>query len=933
MSSSKNLPNFLERPWLAGVWWTIAQIVQLLLNLRDYGLIADELAGKEQTYWVIVLTINGVSILTGIAIWALARHPRTELASSLLCILLPTAYILYGSIGAEGAIPDNVDTWILHPGNLVFNLWACQVLASLLGFAKICCRITQSGGFSTLLSGTLLVVAPVSVLWLLVQILSDLFESTDILFTLFVSVVAVITVVLAFGVFLVAFSLMRAVFNEQNRPKSIALTLLISLVMPIAGLVLNRTIPFPQDYQNPTVYWLTLINAMILAIPVLNRPWQKKIQLWATAAVLPFSLYFFCAFLPFYPLSALAMIVVGSGFLILTPVLLSILHLGKIVSLSRVLPTRRNVATLIILGVAVLPSIFLLGMLRDRAAILEALDYSLSPDPASLETPPSPKQVERVIRAVKRQSRGIQYPILSPLYRAIVLQGMTLPDSSLTQLETTFGLAETEDHDFRAGFWGMRERGPNLQRRMRPASVLAEMADAELSSSSPSHATLSMEVINQSRDSRTGFRQDFKIPPGVWVAGAELLIGDSWKPADIRERRSAEWIYRTIASERIRDPLLVTLDRPGQVEIEVFPVDRGSPRQLRINLRSAANLPITLGMKDTLLETHMEQDSILQLGSNLLIPANLYLPQHTLRPVYNLFLDRSTAAADIGAFQNELITTLKRIPIDASLRWWIIRDGIHQLPDLPQKNTPALLAETDLSELIRPQSGGRSKGHVQLAIIHQWRQALQNGKVPESYPVIVPIGWPSYYTEFTRITQFVDPYLGATPQWILDQKEEIPAADKKVSIFRRKDQTGVVPAELKNDTARWAFLFETSGTPEILNTDRQFEEISTSLLQITRVPDPALRAYLTEAYSRYNPALHEDVRENLISLSKKFSVLLPETALIALENSAQEEFLKRLEKIGQDGHSGLSFSETPEPTTLPVIGFTIWMLVRRHRKE
>jgi len=159
----------------------------------------------------------------------------------------------------------------------------------------------------------------------------------------------------------------------------------------------------------------------------------------------------------------------------------------------------------------------------------------------------------------------------------------------------------------------------------------------------------------------------------------------------------------------------------------------------------------------------------------------------------------------------------------------------------------------------------------------------------------------------------------------------IPSPDQSVSIIRKGGSIGIVPEQTGGDGSRWAFLFQADGAPDVLDEDRQFRPISHSILTSPVSNTEAIRILLRDSYSRYNPALHEAERTSLISQSKEFAILLPETALIVLETSAQEEFLKRLEETGTEAHSGFSFSETPEPTTLIVIGFLLWAFIRRDR--
>jgi|GEM_PF-3906721 len=934
MNSNKTISTLFHRPWFAWMWWTAPQLLLLLLNLGDYALIADELAEKNQPYWTTVFTISAVYLAIGFVLLIPVRRTFLRIGFYLGFVLLPVALIIYGTLSVEKAIPSTVDLWILNPGNIVFNLWATQVFVSLFGIAHICWHFADTSGYKGLLRGTILTVAPVGVLWILVHLSSDWIGGMDIGITVLVFIVAVVTVLLAFGIFLISFSLLKYVLEKNQDTGAILLTLLIALFLPLAGLALNRAIPFPQYYQNGWVYALTFLNAAILAIPLSTRTSTRRFHLWATAASVPFSLYFFCAFLPFYPMAALAMIAMGAGFLILTPLLLIILHIGKLVLLLRSTPGTGKNALAVILGVLVLPGLIFLGMMRDREAIMEALDYAISPSPTQLDTPPNPARVERAVGAILQQSRGIQYPILSPIYQSLVLQGMTLPDSSIEQLQAVFGLPDYKEAQSNFDFWSVRSRGPRSSRAFTTQPPRAELKDIEFRSINSNRGVVEMKVENNSMERRTEFRMDFELPPGVWISAAELLIEGEWKPADFRERRSAEWIYRMIAAERVRDPLLVTLRQPGAFTVHVFPVDRGKPRHLRLNLESVeATLPV-LPFIDTLPREAAPRSNLLEVGGNLLVSKIDALPKHTLAPKYHLFLDRSGLGASKEDFAEDLQEKLAQIPTDAHLQWWLIDDGIHALPEMPAMNEAGLIENLDYSGFLERGLGGRSEGHLLLATLGEWRTNLSKGKIPKTYPVVIPVGWDDFAMEKSKLFQFVDQRMGAVPEWLLQKPNPLPAPDREVAVFRRDGIIGVVPAGAEAIFPRWAFLFETHGTTEILDSDGStFRPVTEADGWQQRETPEAFLVRMSEAISRFDPATHETNRSQWVTLSKEEKVLLPETALIVLESRAQEEFLKRLEQTGQDGHSGLSFSETPEPAVILVGGFLVWIFFFRKRRD
>src|SRR3954466_2192515 len=97
--------------------------------------------------------------------------------------------------------------------------------------------------------------------------------------------------------------------------------------MPLAGLILNITIPFPVDFQAAEVYVLTVANALVLLFAVWTGGSRPRLSWHLLCVTFPFALYFFIVFLPYIPLSVLAVIVMGAGMLVLTPILLFALHL------------------------------------------------------------------------------------------------------------------------------------------------------------------------------------------------------------------------------------------------------------------------------------------------------------------------------------------------------------------------------------------------------------------------------------------------------------------------------------------------------------------------------------------------------------------------------------------------------------------------------
>ena len=93
--------------------------------------------------------------------------------------------------------------------------------------------------------------------------------------------------------------------------------------------------------------------------------------------------YFFIVFLPYLPFSIPAIILVGAGFLMLAPLLLFVVHVGK---LNRDFIFLKNsyspkmIMMIAVFGLCVIPTAVTLKYKNDRRVLNDALAYFYAPD-------------------------------------------------------------------------------------------------------------------------------------------------------------------------------------------------------------------------------------------------------------------------------------------------------------------------------------------------------------------------------------------------------------------------------------------------------------------------------------------------------------------------------------------------------------------------
>ncbi|WP_372847294.1 MSEP-CTERM sorting domain-containing protein, partial [Pontiella sp.] len=368
-------------------------------------------------------------------------------------------------------------------------------------------------------------------------------------------------------------------------------TLVFALVFPIGGLLLNSKIPFPADLQHWGFYTLAIANGLVLLWGGLPSAKANAVCFWITAFSYPFTCYFFFLFLPFLPFSIVAMIAVGTGFLILTPTLLFILHTRRLALQLGALDQRFSKARLaagFLTAFLLVPACYVGRAYHHRHVFFKTLDrvYAAAlDDPAPM---PAPRTAAYALKKLKDSKTGVYVPILSETYNRIVFGGMVLPDSKIKQLEQLL-LGEIDsdwnpaaDFSFYSFFTGQAARTSG--RNVRPPQRNVALADVACSAETrggETEATVLLTMANTTQ--RQGeFVTDITLPDGVFVSGYELKIGDEMVPARLSDRKAAMWVYHMIRDRARLDPGLLVYTGPNRLRLNVFPFASHEERQCAI---------------------------------------------------------------------------------------------------------------------------------------------------------------------------------------------------------------------------------------------------------------------------------------------------------------------------------------------------------------
>ncbi|MGI9326238.1 MAG: MSEP-CTERM sorting domain-containing protein, partial [Pseudomonadales bacterium] len=468
------------------IGFLLPQLALFALNLYAWALIGEEANASERHVALSLAGFEGV-LLIGITV-AMALHQRMtpiRWPLALASLIAHSAYLWFFLITLNDIIPDSVQPWILNEGNV--GRWNVTLMMPGAFLSLYALSRTVFGRSSKLRQRVVVLAALIGapVAWyLVVSVLQPLGlgqfgDVAMILLGTFVVVVFLGAIIRVFD------HLIHTDFSTRFVDGHYLVAALLGLIAPMAGLALNREIPFPADFQSVGVYALTAINGLVLLLKPAAQTGIRA-RLFLRFLTFPFIAYFFLVFLPFLPLSILAILALGAGFLVLTPLALGLFQ-AKITSndfrgvVGRF--GRAQALCISLLGLCVLPGYFLGQALVDKRAIHTAIEHfyshDLSADPLSESTM---RRSAKSLVQLRDRKVGVQMPYIAGMYNAIVFGNLVLSDSKIERMHhwlTNRPLPEVSHSTF--GFRGADNRNsrrprtepPNLDVHIRDVTQIA----------------------------------------------------------------------------------------------------------------------------------------------------------------------------------------------------------------------------------------------------------------------------------------------------------------------------------------------------------------------------------------------------------------------------------------------------------------------------
>ncbi|MDD5678235.1 MAG: MSEP-CTERM sorting domain-containing protein [Kiritimatiellae bacterium] len=676
---SRLFGDILRKPTF--ILWTmiLPQILLLAININAWNLISGEMSNLQKADAFTVGLFQAVLLVAGALAFSVLhiRKKTVGWVVSAGMILAHIGYLWTFTSLMGHLVPESVAVWILPGGEILYYQYALMMPAlfyaglRLVSFEMSLRRLADLG-----VSLGVLILLPI--IWFvgfsLVEALPRRFEPPMVIGIVFFAGSTVIALLAFLRILLVTYAWVNRAIHGR-----LVLLVVTGIAAPIGGLLLNITIPFPYDFQDPWVYVLTILNGLILLIPT-PQTTSLRVGVWYLRTLaFPFSLYFFIVFLPFLPLALLAMIACGAGCLILAPTLLFVIHARRLFDEGRELMAQKGwkvVVTLLVAGILTIPAGYTLRALYDRQALMSATDAVYNRDANVTHVSFNPNSALRALTRLRNQKNGIQVPFISDYYNWLVFNGMVLPDYKMDAIEQVLSGTKPAKTAFNSRFgfadlFSARRQSRSAGRTTPAPPRCVELTEVNTRSEQAGDVfkTKVQLHLRNGADNAAEFVTDITLPSGVMVTGYWLNMATNRVPGRIFEKKTAMWVYHMIRDTTRRDPGLLVYQDEHRLKLSVFPFQRNEERTTEIEFTFPAAMDPEIGIGDRSIrlndkvQPHVEPIRFLHDSSDtLVVPCEAFnvLPTVRRKPYLYFILDCSATA------KNESHQVVERIRREAA---------------------------------------------------------------------------------------------------------------------------------------------------------------------------------------------------------------------------------------------------------------------------
>lgn len=581
---------------------TAPQAVLAFIYFQIFTMLKSQLEPEGLLGWglVIGLLAGAALLFGGYAGFTIIRKRRVHFFLAPLILVSYIAYFYLLGFRLETMLPFDTPPWVIsHEQFLIYTgtFIIPALFYAILRFVKGLDRLLVKQRIWVNILGALLVPA----LWYLFYNLLlnfargfhySKFGTHGVIF------LAIVLSVLFY------FFLIRAAFLIYRRRKKMSpiLTYLwkffFALLLPLLGICLNEMwfpfsllkawSSFPDnfhvifgDLSNPLFPILQIVTGLLLLVPPLRQRELRLALFVARTALFSYTFYLFLALMPFYPIFIAAILLFGTGLLIISPLTMIAIHFQTLREDLAYLKERvslRVLAAIMAGTIMILPLLVTGSFLLERTNLYKALDYLYAPNYSGQEEVKiDRKRLTRTLLNIEKgrdEGRGGLFgesyntPYLSPIYRKLVLNNLTLSDDKLNYLRKFYLNIDEQKKSF-INEW---ERLPEQMVKLSDLQYKTEFDPEE----GLYHTWIELTLTNEGWGNNE-YTAHFELPEGAWIEDYYLDIFGERVPGMLVEKKAAQWIYQEVRRRR-RDPGLIFYQTERRLNLRIFPFAKDEVR-------------------------------------------------------------------------------------------------------------------------------------------------------------------------------------------------------------------------------------------------------------------------------------------------------------------------------------------------------------------
>ena len=594
--------SLLNPKWLLALN-TVPILILFFLFCNDFSIIKSLLTEDNLSYWkgfgitlLILATLN-----LAYTIYAILKNKEVSIYYSFISLFVYILFVYQYNLHSHHIVPFNIPRWMLS-SDLLLYVGTFLMPTLIHALFVIVIKLTSGNKDYKAWQNFLLSLAIPLVWYIFFQVIMPLWQPYNSGFSEHTFIIFMVI-----GVILFLFFLIRGIYilslkkGEAWKKYQLFWKIPIAILFPLLGLFVNQGFLLNGfsssdsgvfgDFNSIWFFIIALVNGILICLPNTENKAYRLALFTGRSITLTYTLYFFLVFLPFLPLSIIAIIAIGVGFLMLTPLVLFVIHLQELSTDFSFLKQHFSKPILLgVLGISmlVIPLSICASYYKDRLVLHETLDYIYHPDYSKdyKIDKNSLKKTLNVVMGNKDQRGdgffGRQTPYLSPLFKWIVLDNLTLSDAKINTVERIF---------FNKESFGLRSENL-VNEDVNISNISSNSTYDEVNKQWTSWVDL--EITNANADRfQSEYATTIDLPNGCWISDYYLYVGDRKEMGILAEKKSAMWVFNQIRNVR-RDPGLLHYLTGNKVSFRVFPFAKNEVRKTGIQF--VHKEPITLNI-------------------------------------------------------------------------------------------------------------------------------------------------------------------------------------------------------------------------------------------------------------------------------------------------------------------------------------------------